>query len=90
MVAQVIHFTSRIFTPFWLSGPIFEKELRVISRRRRHYLLRLVYLALLSIFVIIAWINTVEYGQTSVSSIYRMADAGKWIVGTICWFQFIA
>ncbi len=89
MVAQVIHFASRIFTPFWFSGPIFEKELRVISRRRRHYLLRCAYLALLSLFVIIAWINTVDYGQSSASSIYKMADAGKWIVGTICWFQFI-
>ena len=29
----------------WLTGPIFDKELRVSSRRRRNYVLRFVYVA---------------------------------------------
>jgi len=89
MVAQILTFASRIFSPVWLSGPIFGKELRVVSRRKRHYLLRLAYLALLTVFVVVAWISAVDYGQSSATTIYKMADAGKWIIGTICWFQFI-
>jgi len=35
---------ARWLSPARLTGPIFTKELRVLSRRRRHYLLRFAYL----------------------------------------------
>jgi len=75
----------------WLTGPIFDKELRVSSRRRRNYVLRCAYLALLTVFVVAVWLEQTSY--VSASGLYsasRMAEAGKKIVMTIVWFQFCA
>ena len=75
----------------WLTGPIFDKELRVSSRRQRNYVLRSVYLALLTIFVVVVWLQEVQY--VSSSGLYmssRLASTGKAIVVTIVWFQFCA
>lgn len=76
----------------WLTGPIFEKELRVSSRRKRNYFLRFAYLVLLTIFVTFTWIVTMKIGS-SASQVYqvsRMSEAGKYITTTIVWFQFIS
>ena len=75
-----------------LTGPIFEKELRVSSRRKRNYFLRFAYLVLLTIFVAFTWVVTMKIGG-SASQIYqasRMSEAGKYITTTIVWFQFIS
>jgi len=80
---------SNLFDPVRLFGPIFDKELRVSSRRRRNYALRSVYLALLTVFVVVVWLQQVQY--VSSSGLYtssRLAAAGKVIVVTIVWFQF--
>lgn len=72
-----------------LTGPIFDKELRVSSRRRRNYVLRSAYVALLAFFVAVVWLEQIPYIQGNglyMSS--RMAEAGKRIVVTIIWFQF--
>ena len=83
---------SRCVTLSWLTGPIFDKELRVSSRRKRNYLLRFVYVAALTLFVAIAWFQAVSiYGPASPTfAVSRMGEAGKSITGTIVWFQFIA
>ena len=78
--------------PGWLTGPIFDKELRVSSRRRRNYILRFVYLALLTLFIVLVWLSAMPhsgYGSGS-ASISRMSEAGKTIVAAIVWFQFSA
>jgi len=75
----------------WLTGPIFDKELRVSSRRRRNYVLRSVYLAFLTVFVVVVWLQEVQF--ISSSGLYtssRLAAAGKAVVMTIVWFQFCA
>ncbi len=75
----------------WLTGPIFDKELRVSSRRRRNYVLRCAYLALLTVFVVTVWLDQVRYVSSSgLYSASRMAEAGKKIVMTVVWFQFFA
>ena len=40
----------------WLFGPIADKELRVSSRRKRYYWLRVIYVALLLFFACKAWV----------------------------------
>ncbi|RPI62445.1 MAG: hypothetical protein EHM48_04065, partial [Planctomycetaceae bacterium] len=75
----------------WLTGPIFNKELRVASRRRRNYALRFGYLAMLTIVVVIVWISTMKHinpGDPRI--IYRMSQAGMTITATVAWFQFLA
>jgi hypothetical protein len=47
----------------WLTGPIFDKELRVSSRRRRNYVLRSVYVALFLVFVSLIWIEEMPRGS---------------------------
>lgn len=74
-----------------ITGPIFDKELRVASRRRHTHILRAAYVALLAAFVGVAW--WAEVGQTSYAPMYqayRMAEAGKFIVAVMLWFQFCA
>ncbi|MBN2312597.1 MAG: ABC transporter permease subunit [Sedimentisphaerales bacterium] len=72
----------------WITGPIFSKELRVSSRRRRNYVLRFVYVALLTIFLAMVWLEEVRYRGSSVYSISRMAKAGQTIIAFIAWLQF--
>jgi len=75
----------------WLTGPIFGKELRVSSRRRRNYWLRSIYVLLLTVFVAIVWMSIVEYQQGNAAfQRSRMAVAGKQIVTTTVVFQFVA
>lgn len=74
----------------WLTGPIFDKELRVSSRRRRNYTLRFFYVLLLAVFVGVVWLSVVEYQGNAAFQQSRMAAAGKQITTTIVLFQFIA
>ncbi|MFH1717875.1 MAG: ABC transporter permease subunit [Planctomycetota bacterium] len=78
--------------PTKLVGPIFDKELRVSSRRRRSYVLRVGYIALLSVFIMSAWYSTVAV-RSSGSGVYqvsRLSLAATQMTATIVWFQFIA
>jgi len=80
----------------WLTGPILTKELRVASRRRRVYVLRLVYLAVMAMILVPLWSGVMDrgyydaYDGTAASMVYRMADLGRTIVPAIVWIQFIA
>jgi ABC-type transport system involved in multi-copper enzyme maturation permease subunit len=73
-------------------GPVLEKELRVVSRRRFTYILRFGYAALLLIFVSLTWHDALG-GRHSPSPQYavsRMAQAGQSIIMVLAWFQFVA
>ncbi len=80
----------RILSPLWLLGPIFDKELRVSSRRRRNYVLRFTYIALLSTILFFFWANVVKTSGYSLYQASRMARAGQSIISFIVWFQFCA
>lgn len=90
MTETFLNFIGRSFSLSWLTGPIFDKELRVSSRRRRNYVLRFTYLALLTAFVALVWIQRTRFGGSGVYRVSRMAEAGKQIVACTVWFQFIA
>jgi ABC-type transport system involved in multi-copper enzyme maturation permease subunit len=91
MSAISINSVSAFLSFSWMAGPIFGKELRVSSRRRRNYALRSVYLALLTVFVVVVWLREVQYiGSSGLYMSSRLAAAGKAIVVTIVWFQFCA
>ena len=79
----------------WLTGPILAKELRVASRRKRMYVLRLMYLVAMALIIVPIWSNVMDRGTYSgnydaASAIYRMADLGKTLVLAIVWIQFFA
>ena len=83
-------FVFKALSLSWLTGPIFDKELRVSSRRKRNYTLRLIYVILLTFFIAIAWLSVVKSEGSSAYQKSRLALAGKTIVTTIVTFQFIA
>ncbi len=85
-----INSVSRFLSLSWLTGPIFDKELRVSSRRKRNYTLRLIYVILLTFFIAIVWLSVVKSEGSSAYQKSRMALAGKTIVTTIVMFQFFA
>jgi len=91
MTIAVNSFCSDLFNPVRLAGPVFDKELRVSSRRRRSYVLRVGYIALLSFFILFAWYSTVAVRSSGpgVYRISRLSVAATQMTTTIVWFQFI-
>jgi ABC-2 type transport system permease protein len=73
-----------------LTGPIFDKELRVSSRRRRSYLLRWAYVTAFMLLLTLIWLEEVPRGSSSVYQASRMAQAGQSIIMFVVWFQFLA
>lgn len=92
MINGLTNFVARFLSPLRLTGPIFEKELRVSSRRKRNYFLRFAYVLLLTAFISFTWFVTIKIGGSSsiIYQISRMSEAGKYITAVIVWFQFIA
>jgi ABC-type transport system involved in multi-copper enzyme maturation permease subunit len=90
MTSQIVRRLHTLFDPAWLTGPIFGKELRVASRRRRQYVLRFLYVLALTMFVTVVWLSVVRYEGNASFVQSRMASAGQQIVTTIVFFQFVA
>ena len=80
-----------VFNPARLLGPIFDKELRVSSRRRRSYVLRCAYIAALCVFILSAWYSILG-ARSSGSAVYqvsRLSQMGRTVIASIVWFQFV-
>ena len=88
MTTALSDFFGRFLNLSWLTGPIFDKELRVSSRRRRNYVLRFAYLAFLTAFLALVWIEMMGQKGSALYKMSRMAEAGKAIVAYTVWFQF--
>lgn len=86
----ILNWLVRVAGLSWLTGPIFDKELRVSSRRRRSYLLRFAYVAFFTLLAGFVWEEAVPHGSSSLFQASRMAQAGQAIVTSVVWFQFIA
>ena len=92
MATALIHSVLEFLSFSWVTGPIFGKELRVSSRRRRNYCLRSFYLLFLGVFLALVWVEEIRYRGTYNASytISRMAMMGRSIIMLIVWFQFCA
>ena len=90
--SAVNSFVYKVLSLSWLTGPIFDKELRVSSRRKRNYLLRFAYIIFLSIFILSVWFSIIGIRKSG-SAVYassRFSQVGRQIITTITWFQFVA
>jgi ABC-type transport system involved in multi-copper enzyme maturation permease subunit len=74
----------------WLTGPIFDKELRVSSRRRRNYVLRFVFVAAFTLLMVLIWLEVVAEDTSVLYQSSRRAHAGQLIAAFVIWFQFVA
>ncbi|MCF7955039.1 MAG: ABC transporter permease subunit [Phycisphaerae bacterium] len=82
---------SKYADPTIITGPIFDKELRVSSRRKRNYILRGFYLIALTLVVSLFWrVIVAQYSTGPLAfRVSRMSIAALTITTTIVWFQFI-
>ena len=82
---------SNLLDPARFFGPIFEKELRVSSRRKRNYFTRFAYLVFLTGFLSVIWLDAMDFTVSSGTHMAsRLALAGKQIITFLVWFQFYA
>jgi ABC-type transport system involved in multi-copper enzyme maturation permease subunit len=72
-----------------VAGPIFDKELRVASRRVRWYVLRVGYAAALTFLIMVTWSATVRSGPAVVLA-SRMPEVAKTVTTAVTWLQFLA
>ncbi len=91
MSAVLANSLSRFVGLSWLAGPIFDKELRVCSRRRRSYVLRCAYIAALCVFVLSVWYSVLgtRRSGTVVYQVSRLSQIGRTVIASIVWFQFV-
>jgi len=82
---------SKTVTLSWLTGPIFDKELRISSRRKRNYVLRSAYLAILLLALVLIWVEMVGSRNANITyQASRLYRAGLAIISTIVVIQFFA
>ncbi len=75
-----------------LTGPVFDKEVRMASRRVRNYVLRAAYVLLMGVFTISAWYYVVGLRgtRTGVFAVSRAPEIGRHVASQIIWFQLAA
>lgn len=69
---------------------LFDKDLRVASRRQRGYILRFAYVFLLMLYIVMIWLPTVHFQGGGAMSKAQMEMAAKIITWNVVWFQFLA
>jgi len=92
MLARVTDNLYDLATLRWLAGPIFDKELRVSSRRKRTFILRTVYAAALSALFVGAFLaieDDLVWSSPFAAQSAQMSEAVLLLVTLILWFQFI-
>ncbi|MBN1817179.1 MAG: hypothetical protein JW828_07435 [Sedimentisphaerales bacterium] len=78
-----------VLTFSWLTGPIFDKELRIASRRRRNYVFRTLYLLILTLILLLFWLEAVRFSYRSAASqASEMYMVGMGITAIVVWAQF--
>ncbi len=92
MIAQLASTFWTRLGPAWLTGPIFDKELRVASRQRRSYILRFAYVIFLTLSLLCLWfaIPNPKGTGTAVVRVSRLGELGKGIVCAVIWLQFLS
>lgn len=89
MKTKALMIPLRALNPFRMTGPIFDKELRVSSRRKRNYVLRFAYLAILLTVILFIWEMEVRWGYGNVAyQASRLSQAGLLITGAVVAVQF--
>ncbi len=91
MVKRALRAIRRFVCLRWLTGPILEKELRVASRKRRQYLLRLAYPLIFAAVLASVWAANAPGSDVSPAYMTaQLAEFGRTLALAIVIFQFIA
>lgn len=85
---QIAAMTTRLNPVGWM-GPIFDKELRVASRRKRTYWLRLAYIGAMGFFLIPIWAEMIHYSDWGMMNSLSVSDEAINITLRLILFQFV-
>jgi len=82
----------QFFNPVRLTGALFEKELRVASRRVRSYGLRSGYVLLLCLLILSAWYSILGISARNMAAFgaSRTSVASTYVAMHTLWFQLVA
>lgn len=86
---QIATITTWLNPVGWM-GPIFDKELRVASRRKRTYWLRTGYVGMMAVFLIPVWAEQLRYSGGSGLATLAVSEIGIQISRILLMIQFIS
>ncbi|MCF7972520.1 MAG: ABC transporter permease [Phycisphaerae bacterium] len=85
-----LYFTLDWLNPLWWVGPVLDKELRVLSRRKRTYWMKGLFPVFLVLVMVSAWIGAGRGGGgLSAAELAGMAQVSRTVVSSMTWMQFI-
>jgi ABC-type transport system involved in multi-copper enzyme maturation permease subunit len=90
-IMSSLSYTFDWLNPLRWAGPVLDKELRVLSRRKRTYWLRSLYPVLLILIVTGAWTNmryASKAGQMGLA-LSGMDQMARSVVSAMVWMQFV-
>jgi ABC-type transport system involved in multi-copper enzyme maturation permease subunit len=91
-MAEVLDKIYQVLKLNWLTGPIFDKELRIASRRKRYYFLRVGFIIVLLVLLLQSWFITMSFTLMSGPAAFRaarMSVVARGVTVTIAWLEFI-
>ncbi len=75
--------------PLYWVGPVLDKELRVLSRRKRTYWIKGLFPVCLGLVVLSGWFAVGRGGGLSAAGLEKMAQLSRSVVSSMTWLQFI-
>jgi ABC-type transport system involved in multi-copper enzyme maturation permease subunit len=91
MLLSRLKHSFRFISPRWLAGPIMDKELRVMARRKRSYLVRFLYLVVMLLVVAVPWAQMMRGGSSNAAwRVSQMSQIGITLTLILTWMQFLS
>ncbi|MEN6309631.1 MAG: ABC transporter permease subunit [Anaerohalosphaeraceae bacterium] len=90
MLLSKVKHVLRYASPRWLAGPIMDKELRVMARRKRSYLVRFLYLVVMLLVVSVPWAEIMHNSSNTAWRISQMSQMGITLTVILTWMQFLS
>jgi ABC-type transport system involved in multi-copper enzyme maturation permease subunit len=76
--------------PLWWVGPVLDKELRVLSRRKRTYWMKGLFPVLLGLMIVAGWFGAGRSGGVfSAAGSEQLSRVSRGVVSSMTWLQFV-
>ena len=75
--------------PVRWTGPVLNKELRVLSRRKRTYWIKGLFPVFLALLVLSGWISVGRGSSVSAAGLQGLSRLSRSVVSSMTWLQFI-
>lgn len=77
------------FNPLLWVGPVLDKELRVLSRRKRTYWIKGLFPIFLTLVVVSGWFSVGRGSGLSAAGLEGLARLSRSVVSSMTWLQFV-